>query len=150
MTAFDHPPTGGFAELVPELTVLDLAASVHFWCAVLGFEIAYQRAENGFVYLPKSAPWLDEYIRELTSFPGSKYADQVDSTTQALSFLRTTTDDVAVFAEFERDILRERVKAGIAHARGQGKRHGRPATASLKNKEVEKLKKKGNHNQRQR
>ena len=27
MTTFDHPPTGGFAALVPELIVLDLAAS---------------------------------------------------------------------------------------------------------------------------
>ena len=38
---------------------------------------------------------------------------------------------LAVFAEFEREILRERVKAGIAHARSQGKPHGRPASASL-------------------
>ena len=36
---------------------------------------------------------------------------------------------LAIFAEFEREILRERVKAGIAHARSQGKNHGRPATA---------------------
>jgi hypothetical protein len=27
------------------------------------------------------------YVREITSFPGSKYADQVDSTSQALKFL---------------------------------------------------------------
>lgn len=33
---------------------------------------------------------------------------------------------LAVFAEFERDILRERVRAGLAHARRQGKRLGRP------------------------
>jgi DNA invertase Pin-like site-specific DNA recombinase len=33
---------------------------------------------------------------------------------------------LAVFAEFERDILRERVRAGLAHARQQGKRLGRP------------------------
>jgi predicted phage terminase large subunit-like protein len=45
--------------------------------------------ENGRVLLPRSAPWLDEYIRELTTFPGSKYDDQVDSTTQALEHLRT-------------------------------------------------------------
>ena len=43
---------------------------------------------NGRLLLPSSAPWLDEYIRELTSFPGSKYDDQVDSTTQALDYLR--------------------------------------------------------------
>jgi DNA invertase Pin-like site-specific DNA recombinase len=37
---------------------------------------------------------------------------------------------LAVFAEFEREILRERVWAGIAHARQQGKPHGRPPSAS--------------------
>lgn len=37
---------------------------------------------------------------------------------------------LAVFAEFERDILRERVKAGIAQARKEGKRHGRPPSAA--------------------
>ena len=35
---------------------------------------------------------------------------------------------LAVFAEFERELLRERVKAGIAQARKDGKRHGRPRT----------------------
>ena len=43
--------------------------------------------ENGRILLPRSAPWLAEYVRELTSFPGSKYDDQVDSTTQALDHL---------------------------------------------------------------
>ena len=33
---------------------------------------------------------------------------------------------LGIFAEFEREILRERVKAGIAQARRHGKRHGRP------------------------
>ena len=36
---------------------------------------------------------------------------------------------LAVFAEFEREILRERTRAGLAHARQNGKRLGRPATA---------------------
>jgi DNA invertase Pin-like site-specific DNA recombinase len=35
---------------------------------------------------------------------------------------------LAVFAEFERDILRDRVKAGIAQSRQEGRPHGRPAT----------------------
>ncbi len=43
--------------------------------------------ENGRVHLPKQAPWLDDYVREITGFPGGKYDDQVDSTTQALEFL---------------------------------------------------------------
>jgi catechol 2,3-dioxygenase-like lactoylglutathione lyase family enzyme len=53
MTVSDHAPTGGFAGLVPELTVLDLVASLNFWCGVLGFEIAYQRSEHGFAYLER-------------------------------------------------------------------------------------------------
>jgi predicted phage terminase large subunit-like protein len=40
------------------------------------------------VVLPVSAPWLADYVRELTSFPGGKFDDQVDSTTQALECLR--------------------------------------------------------------
>jgi predicted phage terminase large subunit-like protein len=43
--------------------------------------------ESGRVYLPTQAPWLEDYVREITSFPGSKYADQVDSTSQALKYL---------------------------------------------------------------
>jgi predicted phage terminase large subunit-like protein len=43
--------------------------------------------ENGRVFLPEQAPWLDEYIREITGFPGTKHDDQVDSTTQALEHL---------------------------------------------------------------
>jgi putative DNA-invertase from lambdoid prophage Rac len=46
---------------------------------------------------------------------------------------------LAVFAEFERDILRERVKAGIAQAREQGKPHGRPKTAANQSTEVKRL-----------
>jgi predicted phage terminase large subunit-like protein len=44
--------------------------------------------ENGLVLLPHESHWLQEYERELTTFPGSKFDDQVDSTTQALAWLR--------------------------------------------------------------
>lgn len=50
---------------------------------------------------------------------------------------------LAVFAEFEREILRERVKAGIEHARKQGKPHGRPKTASTKSIQIKQLFAKG-------
>src|ERR1700728_2273788 len=43
---------------------------------------------------------------------------------------------LAVFAEFEREILRERVRAGLAHARQSGRRLGRPMTAAAKAGEV--------------
>ena len=50
---------------------------------------------------------------------------------------------LAVFAEFEREILRERVRAGLAHARQNGKRLGRPLTASLHADQVRKLRRSG-------
>jgi len=43
--------------------------------------------ENGQVFLPRLANWLNDYRLELTSFPGAKHDDQVDSTTQALDYL---------------------------------------------------------------
>ena len=43
--------------------------------------------EQGQVLLPSKAPWLDEYLAELTGFPGAKFDDQVDSTSQALDFM---------------------------------------------------------------
>ena len=50
---------------------------------------------------------------------------------------------LAVFAEFERDILRDRVKAGIDQARKDGKPHGRPMTAGKLVPEMKQLRKVG-------
>src|SRR5271170_6324506 len=46
---------------------------------------------------------------------------------------------LAIFAEFEREILRERTRAGLAHARQNGKQLGRPKTAGLQATEIRKL-----------
>jgi predicted phage terminase large subunit-like protein len=43
--------------------------------------------ESGFVYLPKAAPWLAQYVSEITTFPYGKHDDQVDSTSQALEWI---------------------------------------------------------------
>jgi DNA invertase Pin-like site-specific DNA recombinase len=84
-------------------------------------------------------------IRELTDIGVGfvSLTEALDLTTPAG---KAMAGMLAVFAEFERDILRERVKAGIAHARSQGKQHGRPATAAAKETEVKKLHKKGLNN----
>jgi DNA invertase Pin-like site-specific DNA recombinase len=50
---------------------------------------------------------------------------------------------LSVFAEFEREILRERVRAGLAHARLNGKRLGRPATAAQHADQIRKLRRSG-------
>jgi predicted phage terminase large subunit-like protein len=41
--------------------------------------------EAGAVFLPRRAPWLDDFRRELCAFPGGRYDDQVDAFSQALS-----------------------------------------------------------------
>lgn len=46
---------------------------------------------------------------------------------------------LAVFAAFEREILQERTRAGLAHARQNGKKLGRPMTAGLQAAEIRKL-----------
>lgn len=69
------------------------------------------------------------------------------SLTESLDFStpsgRAMAGMLSTFAEFERDIIRERVKAGIASAREKGKAHGRPQTAGKKKDEAIKLWKNG-------
>jgi catechol 2,3-dioxygenase-like lactoylglutathione lyase family enzyme len=45
------PPATGWAKIVTELHVTDLNASLAFWRDIIGFEIAYSRQEEKFVYL---------------------------------------------------------------------------------------------------
>jgi DNA invertase Pin-like site-specific DNA recombinase len=52
---------------------------------------------------------------------------------------RTMAGLLSVFAEFEHEILRERIRAGIAEARLKGKRFGRPLTATKKAGQIRKL-----------
>jgi predicted phage terminase large subunit-like protein len=56
---------------------------------VMRFNAQTATIYNGFVYLPEQAPWLEEYLHEVTAFPGSKYDDQADSTAQALAWINT-------------------------------------------------------------
>ena len=62
--------------------------------------------------------------------------EALDLTTPAGRAMATM---VAVFAQFEREILKERVKTGIAQARAKGKHLGRPTTAGRRAQEVRAL-----------
>lgn len=53
--------------------------------------------ESGNILFPKSAPWLPEYLRELAAFPGSKFDDQVDSTTQALEYFTSVLRKLSIY-----------------------------------------------------
>jgi putative DNA-invertase from lambdoid prophage Rac len=87
----------------------------------------------------RSLPDLVVTLRELTELGVG-----LVSLTEALDLTtptgRAMAGMLAVFAEFEREILRERVRAGIARARKEGRPHGRPRTASLKSAEIFRLK----------
>jgi DNA invertase Pin-like site-specific DNA recombinase len=87
----------------------------------------------------RSLPDLVVTLRELTELGAG-----LVSLTEALDLTtptgRAMAGMVAVFAEFEREVLRERVRAGIAQARREGRPHGRPRSASLMADEVFRLK----------
>jgi putative DNA-invertase from lambdoid prophage Rac len=65
------------------------------------------------------------------------------SLTEALDLTTPTGRAMAgllsVFAEFEREILRERIRAGIAEARLKGKHLGRPVTVGKQASQIRKL-----------
>src|ERR1035441_1895033 len=65
------------------------------------------------------------------------------SLTEALDLTTPTGRAMAgllsVFAEFEHEILRERIRAGIAEARLKGTHFGRPLTVAKKSGEIRKL-----------
>ena len=68
------------------------------------------------------------------------YENQIDTGTPSGKLVFHVIGSVA---EFERDIIRERVRAGLANARRKGKRLGRPPQPKSKRDEAEKLRQKG-------
>jgi putative DNA-invertase from lambdoid prophage Rac len=62
------------------------------------------------------------------------------SITEALDFTtamgRAMSGLLSVFAEFERELIRERVRAGLEQARSRGVRLGRPPLVQLKENEI--------------
>ena len=91
---------------------------------------------------------LDRWGRSVTDLPATLQEREhlgvgFVSLTEALDLTtpagRAMAALLAVFAEFEREILRERVRAGLEQARQNGQRLGRPITAALHADQVRKL-----------
>ena len=86
---------------------------------------------------------FSDYLPLLCWQPSRNWSMGFVSLTEALDLTtpagRAMAGLLAIFAEFEREILRERTKAGLAHARENGKRLGRPASAAAHAGEVRKL-----------
>src|SRR5271157_190655 len=100
----------------------------------------------------QTLPMQNRAMREYAARRGWTIAMQVKevgsgSLTEALDLTtpagRAMAALLAVFAEFEREILSERVRAGLAHARQNGRRLGRPITAALHANQVHKLHRSG-------
>lgn len=81
--------------------------------------------------MPASAPWLDGDIDELCGFPNLRHDEQVDSTSQALSWIRDEGNPGGVFhyyreeAEEKRAFAEDRTirlpaPAGASHFSGLG------------------------------
>jgi predicted phage terminase large subunit-like protein len=54
--------------------------------------------EGGYVRLPSHAPWLEEFLNELVSFPEGRFDDQVDALSQLIGWAekrRITNADIA-------------------------------------------------------
>jgi len=48
--------------------------------------------ESGNVFLPEGAPWLDDFLQELSTFPMGSHDDRVDALSQALIFMQAGAD----------------------------------------------------------
>lgn len=59
----------------------------------LRLEAAIPYIKNGMVYLLDGAPWLEEFIKELSAFPNGKHDDRVDALSQCLNFKREVDAD---------------------------------------------------------
>jgi DNA invertase Pin-like site-specific DNA recombinase len=77
---------------------------------------------------------LGRSLKDLVNFLSELHALKVDLFLHQQGLDTTTTAGKAmfgmmgVFAEFERSMIQERVRAGLARARAEGKRFGRPGT----------------------
>jgi DNA invertase Pin-like site-specific DNA recombinase len=86
----------------------------------------------------RSLPDLVVTLRELTEL-GVGFVSLTEALDLTTPTGRAMAGMLAVFAEFEREVLRERVRAGIAQARREGRPHGRPRTAARKADDVRRL-----------
>jgi putative DNA-invertase from lambdoid prophage Rac len=77
-------------------------------------------------------------LNELTAL-GVVFVSMTEALDLSTPSGRALAGMLAVFAEFERDLLRERVRGGLERARREGKHLGRPPTAATHAPEVRAL-----------
>jgi predicted phage terminase large subunit-like protein len=81
--------TGNGAALIDELSPRHKTISIVPQGTKLNrFRLVSDLIYSGKVLLKENAPWLEEILDELTHFPAGSHDDQMDTATQALSWLR--------------------------------------------------------------
>jgi predicted phage terminase large subunit-like protein len=69
------------------------------------------KIEGQFVLFPEKAPWLDDYILELTGFPNAKNDDQVDSTVNALAWITQEANKSGMgIHDYYRDLYEQKIQ----------------------------------------
>jgi predicted phage terminase large subunit-like protein len=79
-------------QLIQELTCEGLYAVTRYkpqFDKVMRMHAQTAMIENRFVRVPENAPWLAQYLDEMTVFPNGRHDDQVDSTVQMLDWFKT-------------------------------------------------------------
>jgi DNA invertase Pin-like site-specific DNA recombinase len=84
----------------------------------------------------RSSADLISSLEELTAI-GITFASVTEGLDLSTPTGRALVGFLSVFAQFERDLLKERVRAGIVAAKKRGKVFGRPATARAKLERIE-------------
>ena len=84
------------------------AVSTACWCGSMTASLAYRG------------------IARVPGFPGIDFISHTQAIDTTTPMGRLFFHVIGSFAEFERDVIVERVKAGLANARAKGKRLGRP------------------------
>jgi DNA invertase Pin-like site-specific DNA recombinase len=101
------------------------------------------------VVMAWSVDRLGRSLTDLVAFLGDIHAKGVDLYLHQQGVDTTTPGGKAlfqmlgVFAEFERAMIRERVNSGLARAKAQGKRLGRPRVPVATEKRIKQLREKG-------
>jgi hypothetical protein len=65
--------------------------------------------ESGMILLPDGVEWADEYIISMTRFPKAEHDDDVDSTSQAVNYLRWR--QYGVMGCIERELAKDEEKS---------------------------------------
>jgi predicted phage terminase large subunit-like protein len=93
---------------------------------ILRFQGVTPMFSSGQVLLPQHAPWEDDFIDELCGYPAAKHDDQVDSTSQALIWLRERMTTPGIIEYYRQEAEKKiafaehrtvhlRAPAGVSH-----------------------------------